>query len=234
MKIHLLWCTLRPELFKKMHNEWIQRSTNSENIISYVAVNWKEHSDYLSEYLKKDFLVTLNTDKIGVCYPSYYLTSNIGINIGKCEESDIIVFASDDFLPPFDWDSYLFNKMSKKGDIGLFVRDGYQKPDSSNMLHPAITIPIMTYGCLLKLNRVIYHPEYTHMFSDCELYDNLKDLGLLYDDRINDETVFEHHHYAAGKRSADQADKAYNMKWKDDELTWNKRKLMPIEERLKV
>ena len=72
------------------------------------------------------------------------------------------------------------------------------------------------------------------MFSDCELYDNLKDLNLLYDDRMNDNTIFEHLHYAAGKRNADQADRAYNSKWSEDDLMWQKRKIMTIEERLLV
>jgi hypothetical protein len=72
------------------------------------------------------------------------------------------------------------------------------------------------------------------MFSDCELYNNLKDLGLLYDDRLNDETVFEHLHYAAGKRNADQADQAYKAKWAEDDKTWQKRRLMPVEKRLEV
>jgi hypothetical protein len=112
--------------------------------------------------------------------------------------------------------------------------DGYQLPDSSNMLYPAITIPIMTYGCLKKLNMTIYHPAYNHMFSDCELYMNLKELNLLYDDRLNDETTFEHLHYAAGKRQPDGADQAYNQKWKEDEITWNIRKLLPVEERIKI
>lgn len=154
--------------------------------------------------------------------------------MGKCEDSDIIIFASDDFMAPQGWDTYLIDKLKDKGDVALMVRDGYQLPDSSNMLHPAITIPIMTYGCLNKLNMTIYHPAYNHMFSDCELYNNLKDLNLLYDDRLNDETIFEHLHYAAGKRGADQADQAYNSKWVEDEVTWNKRKLMTVEERLKV
>ncbi len=233
MKIHLLWCTLRPEVFKSMHLEWIKKSSGNIEISTYVAVNWKEHADTLREYLSKDYLVTLNTNKIGVCYPSYYLTSNLGINMGKCENSDIVIFASDDFLPPNNWDIYLEEKLKDKGDVSLFVRDGYQLPDSSNMLHPAITIPIMTYGCLLKLNRFIYHPKYSHMFSDCELYDNLKDLNLLYDDRMNDETIFEHLHYAAGKRNADDADREYNNKWKEDELTWNVRKKMSVDERIK-
>jgi hypothetical protein len=71
------------------------------------------------------------------------------------------------------------------------------------------------------------------MFSDCELYNNLKELNILYDDRINDETLFEHLHYAAGKRQPDQADQLYNSRWKEDELTWNKRKNMKVADRIK-
>jgi hypothetical protein len=112
------------------------------------------------------------------------------------------------------------------------VRDGYQLPDSSNMLHPAITIPIMTYGCLSKLNHIIYSPAYTHMFSDCELYDNLRDMNMLYDDRLKDETVFEHLHYASGKRGVDIFDVSYSSKWESDETTWNVRKNMSVQERL--
>jgi hypothetical protein len=229
--IHILWCTLRPAQFISMHKEWINRADNPENIQTYVAVNWEQHATELREYLKKNYLITLNTNRIGVCYPSYELSKNLGIKMGNCNDDDIVIFASDDFLAPQGWDTYLSEKL-KGRTANLFVRDGYQAPDSSNMLHAAITIPIMTYGCLLKLNRYIYHPAYNHMFSDCELYLNLRDLGLLYDDRINDLTTFEHLHYAAGKRNADQADQAYNSKWKEDELTWNNRKSMSVEERI--
>ena len=232
--IHILWCTLRPAQFQHAHTEWIKRADSPEKIQTYVAVNWKEHADQLREYLNKNYLITVNTNKIGVCYPSYELSSKLGIKMGVANDNDIVVFASDDFMAPQGWDTYLINKLNGKGDVGLMVRDGYQLPDSSNMLHAAITIPIMTYGCLKKLNMTIYHPVYNHMFSDCELYNNLKDLGLLYDDRINDTTIFEHLHHAAGKRNADGADQAYNAKWKDDGITWNNRKLLPVEERIKV
>ena len=232
--IHILWCTLRPAQFQHAHTEWIKRADNPENIQTYVAVNWQKDADELREYLKKNYLITVNTNKIGVCYPSYQLSSNLGIKMGVANDDDIVIFASDDFMAPQGWDTYLLNKFNGKGDVGLMVRDGYQLPDSSNMLHAAITIPIMTYGCLKKLNMTIYHPAYNHMFSDCELYNNLKDLSLLYDDRINDTTIFEHLHYAAGKRDADGADQAYNAKWKDDEITWNQRKLMPVEKRIEI
>jgi hypothetical protein len=231
--IHLLWCTIRPEVFKQMHPYWIGRSKNPNNVKTHVAVNFSQHEEIISDYFNNNNLdnrlITVKTNKIGVCYPSYQLSSTT-----EGESSDIIVFASDDFLPPQNWDEYLINKLNGKGDVCLMVRDGYQLPDSSNMLHPAITIPIMTFGCLRKMNGVIYHPAYSHMFSDCELYDTAKDLGVLYDDRLNDNTIFEHLHYAAGKRNADSADQAYNAKWKEDEITWNKRKVMSVEERILV
>jgi len=232
--IHILWATIRPEQFKNAHSEWIRRSEVPDNIKTYVAVNWMEHADNLRDYLKNDYIITLNTNKIGVCYPSYQLSSNLGIKMGSCKDDDIVVFASDDFMAPEGWDTYLVNKLEDKGDVCLMCLDGYQLPDSSNMLYPAITIPIMTYGCLKKLNMTIYHPAYNHMFSDCELYMNLKELNLLYDDRLNDETTFEHLHYAAGKRQPDGADQAYNQKWKEDEITWNKRKLLPVEKRIEI
>ena len=232
--IHILWCTLRPAQFQHAHTEWIKRADSPEKIQTYVAVNWKEHADQLREYLNKNYLITVNTNKIGVCYPSYELSSKLGIKMGVANDNDIVIFASDDFMAPQGWDTYLTSKLDGKGDVGLMVRDGYQLPDSSNMLHAAITIPIMTYGCLKKLNMTIYHPVYNHMFSDCELYNNLKDLGLLYDDRINDTTIFEHLHHAAGKRNADGADQAYNAKWAEDEITWNKRKLLPVEKRIEI
>jgi hypothetical protein len=228
--IHLLWCTIRPEVFKQMHPYWIGRSTNTKNIKTHIAVNVEQHSDYIKEYFKSNSLdyriMTVKTDKIGVCYPSYQLSSTT-----EGQTGDIVVFASDDFLPPQNWDQYLISKLEGK-EGGLMVRDGYQLPDSSNMQYPAITIPIMTWGCFEKLNKTIYSPVYTHMYSDCELYINLKDTGMLIDDRINDPTIFEHLHHAAGKRKADQLDVQYHVKWQEDELTWNNRKNMPVLERI--
>lgn len=228
--IHILWCTLRTEQFKQMHSLWIERAKDQSNIKTHVGVNWEKDVESLSTYLKPTdrCIVTETNGKIGVCLPSYLLSSTF-----EYVENDIIIFASDDFSAPQNWDEYLINKFNGRQG-GLFVRDGYQLPNSSNMLHPAITIPIMTGGCLTALNKAIYHPAYSHMFSDCELYMNIKDLGMLMDDRINDETTFEHHHYAAGKRTPDQADAAYNRNWVVDSAVWEKRKNMSLQERLKV
>lgn len=231
--IHILWATIRPQQFKKVHSEWIKRSVDPKSIKTYVAVNNADQEDQLRSYLEDEVLINLNINRIGVCYPSYQLSSKLGGEFGICKEDDIVIFASDDFLPPQRFDEYLINKFKDRDGV-LMCRDGYQLPDSSNMLFPAITIPIMTYASLLKLNKIIYNPSYNHMFSDVELYYNARDLNILIDDRMTDETMFEHHHYAAGKRQADKNDQAYNFKWKDDELTWNRRKNLSVEERIKV
>jgi hypothetical protein len=208
------------------HKEWIGRAENKENIKTCVAVNWQQHKDELKDY-PVDVQV-VNTDKIGVCYPSYQLSSKL-----DCEkDSDIVVFASDDFLPPENWDTYLVNKFEGK-DGCLFVPDGYQKEDSSNMIDPCITIPLMTYGCLKKLNKVIYHPAYNHMFSDNELYLNCKELGMLING-YHDGIQFLHVHHSAGLRKTDEADAHYHSKWQVDQQMWNKRKFLSLEERLKV
>jgi hypothetical protein len=222
--IYILWPTIRPQIFKNMHNQWIQKAKNPSNIKTNVAVNTQDQANELLDY---NVIIT-NSEKIGVCYSAYQLTSKLEAN-----DNDIVILASDDFLPPQNWDEYLINKLDGKNGA-LFVRDGYQLPDSSNMLHPAITIPIMTFSCLKELNKAVYHPEFLHMFSDCELYYNLKDLGLLIDNRLTDGTVFEHLHHAAGKRPADNNDKTYYNNWGADEITWNRRRLMSLEDRLKI
>jgi len=224
--ITILWCTIRPTQFMNFHQKWLEKADNKENIRTIVAVNWEEHKEFLKDYPVE--VVVVNTDKIGVCYPSYILSSTL-----ECEnDSDVVVFASDDFLPPDSWDTYLINKF-KEQDGCLFVPDGYQLENSSNMIDPCITIPLMSYGCLKKINKVIYHPAYNHMFSDCELFLNCKELGLIING-YHDGVQFLHVHHSAGLRQPDQADQQYHLKWQVDQETWNKRKLLPLEERLKV
>jgi len=230
--IHLLWCTIRTSNFPNVHKFWFDRIKDKNSVKTHVLVSTDAESNYLKQYfdsIKHDNrIVVFQPPYPGVCLPSYKLSSTLEFN-----SDDVIVFGSDDFTPPQNWDEYLIQKLNSKSGV-LMVRDGYQLPDSSNMLHPAITIPIMTGSALEKMNKIIYHPVYHHMFSDCELYLTAKDLGMLIDDRINDSTTFEHHHHAAGKRRPDAFDQSYYGKWKADELTWNNRKFLSTNEKLFV
>jgi hypothetical protein len=151
----------------------------------------------------------------------------------KADPEDIVVFGSDDFTPPENWDVYVVASLPQKG--ALMVNDGYQKLDFSNMEHPVFSIPIMTYSCLVDNNLVIYHPQYTHLYSDAELYKNLFEMGLVVDNREKDKDyIFVHHHWSNGRRQGDSNDQSYYNNMSRDKETWIRRSSMPLEERLKV
>lgn len=228
--IQLLWCTIRPNLFISSYNEWMRRSNDSSNIHINVCVNTSEQREYILNFFPKmDVTITDRPEKIGVAYPSYILSSKLELN-----DNDIVIFASDDFIPPQNWDTYIKNKLNGKEGC-LMVNDGYQALDFSNMAEPVFSIPIMTYSALKKMNKIIYHPIYNHLCSDAELYLNAQQLGLIIDERNSiSEWVFEHHHWANGKRSADQNDQGYYSKFESDKKIWQVRRNLSLHERLLV
>ncbi len=76
--IHLLWCTIRPEVFISSYKTWIERSSKNEIIKTYVCVNTVLQRDSIMKTLPSlDVLITDKPDRIGVAYPSYYLSSRV-------------------------------------------------------------------------------------------------------------------------------------------------------------
>jgi hypothetical protein len=176
-----------------------------------------------------DVLITDKPDRIGVAYPSYYLSSRVEGN-----SDDVVIFASDDFLPPNNWDKYIVEKLTGRQGC-LMVNDGYQALDFSNMAEPVFSIPIMTYSALLKMNKIIYNPVYNHLCSDAEHYLNAEQLNLIIDERIQDtDFIFEHFHWSNGKRNPDQNDQNYYNKFESDKTLWNMRKKLSLNERMQV
>jgi hypothetical protein len=231
--IHLLWCTIRTGNFPNVHKIWFDRTKQKENVKCHVLVSTQNEATFLKQYfdaIKQDSRIEVYQPPYpGVCLPSYKLSSTL-----EAGDSDIVIFGSDDFTPPQNWDVYLVEKLKNKTGA-LLVNDGYQAIDFSNMAEPVFSIPVMTYDCLLKNNKIIYNPAYTHLCSDAELFLNLKEMNLIIDDRINDTNfVFEHHHWSSGKRKPDQNDQSYYSNFEKDKSTWEMRKKLTLEERILV
>jgi hypothetical protein len=208
----------------------MDRSVNGGDIKTYVCVNSESHKNLIEDKLPSlSVEVTDKPNRVGVAYPSYFLSSKL---VGEGE--DLVIFASDDFLPPQGWDGYIKSKLSGREGC-LMVNDGYQALDFSNMAEPVFSIPIMTFSALEKMNKVIYNPVYNHLCSDAEHYLNAKEMNLIIDERSSDmEYVFEHFHWSNGKRNPDQNDQNYYSKFENDKKIWENRKKLTLNERLLV
>ena len=232
MKIHLLWSTVRPLVFLNTYTIWKNRMKNSNDLFTYVAVETQEDADIITFNIKEkeNFKIFIHSSKKrGVCESCYVLSSQLEGN-----KDDIVIFGSDDFVAPLHFDTYLKEKF--KGREGaLLVNDGVQSIDFSSHMDPIFSIPIMNFGTLEKLNKIIYHPAYQHLCSDSELFLNLKELGLIIDERLKDRNIiFEHKHWSNHKRQPDINDQSYYSNFENDKKTWEVRKKLTLNERLKV
>ena len=212
--IHLLWPTIRPLKMVEAYKHWCAKADQSTQVLT-IAVNTEEQKSQIPETLGKTIV---NNTKKGVVHAVNILSHNL-----DGPDDDIVILASDDMFAPEHWDTWLQNTLRGK-TVGLHVNDGYNKQD-------AITIPIMTMGCLRKLNMIIYHKSYIHQYSDTELYFNLKDLGLLLD-VWNTSPIFEHRHWVCNKRKIDKHDQFYAKVVGQDANNWSIRSKLPASERL--
>jgi hypothetical protein len=157
-------------------------------------------------------------ERKGPAYASYVLGKEL-----LTDFEDILILASDDFYPPLNWAEYL-KSVPFKG--ALLVNDGHQ-------FGGCVTIPIMTYECLLRLNKIIYHPSYHWQFADAELYQNLYEMNLLLDIRTTS-PVFEHRHWARGLRPIDAQDEPGARLRDYDIINYQYRSKLSLDARLIV
>ena len=215
-RIIILWATIRPNVFKSTHANWMANAKLKSRISTMVAVDNAQQASELTDF---NVIVT-NTIKPGVCFPGYCLSSRVVAN-----PQDIIIFASDDFFPPVGWDMFLYKQLESETNKLLIVNDGIQGVGSR-----MVTIPIMTYGALCAMNHVVYHPTYNHLQSDVELFDVSERLGLIKDIRSSESTIFEHRHYSNAKRAVDENDMKVNVIASNDAQTYINRKTKSIDE----
>ncbi len=216
--IRILWPTVRPLRMKANHSIWMSNTSGQYDISTEIAVNTREQRRRVSEFPK---VFVIGTEKPGPAYATYVLSQQV-----EAEDKDIIILSSDDFYSSPGWDKWLIEKAFHNWEGAIFVYDGHQPGG-------CITIPIMTYSCLLKLNRIIYHPSYTWQFCDAELQRNLAEMKLLRNISRERSLRFEHRHWANNKRKVDNHDKVGLKAYARDKKNFNRRMKMDLDERLK-
>jgi len=225
-KIHILWSTIRPLMFNAVYKEWLQLADFKRNIVPHILVESEEDKNKIDCVSPENIIVYKSMVK-GVALPSYILSSKLKDE--KLNDDDIVIFASDDFYPMNHWDTVLYKEYSIfNGGLVVNDKNGAQNKD-------IVTIPIMSYDTLKKLNHVIYHPAYNHCWSDNELHLNLKEMDLLKDISVSKpEIYFEHRHFNVNKRTQDTSDEHNSLTHYTGLNIWKLRKDLPLHKRLEV
>lgn len=218
--IYLLCSTIRPEEFRKTHQYWMERSVDKTEIKTKVVVDTQGQAEQLCDF---DVLVYPHKN-VGITKPLTYLTQSLV----DLKDEDIIVVMSDDFFAPKDWDVFL-KKQFNGFNGAINVYDGNSE-EAQNVI---VAIPIMTYACLKRLNRIVYHPLYTHSFSDNELYDILTEWKVLKKIKATDGYTFEHRHWSFGKRNKDANDLSMSI-FENDKEKYASRKRLSIDRKLEL
>ena len=215
--IHILWPTARIDVFTKTHQHWLDTASNVSKITTHVGLDADIDKTTIADEIK---VVRYNGQSHGVAKVAYYMSSKL-----VADDSDIVILASDDMFSPINWDTWICENLTTPG--ALLVNDGYQ-------FGGCVTLPIMTFSCLKMLNRIIYHPSYSHQYSDAELYDILCEMRLLRDMRAPCHPIFEHRHWACGKRQHDSVDVAACSAGGADNDNYLRRRRMPLQCKLSV
>lgn len=118
----------------------------------------------------------------------------------EISKGNILIYLSDDFKCPKNWDELIVNKLIEAGGVDkpllLKVNDCLQ-PYHIRVL----TIPIMTRELYLKL-KYFWHPGYRSMFVDEDLYWTTKNNGWLLE--TAEDLKFPHEHCTIGKAERDE------------------------------
>lgn len=173
---------------------WIKKAHNIDNIEYILSID--ESDNELINYRKlfnDDMYKILVSDNSNLVE-----ATNKGCKIAT---GDILIYVSDDFEPPFDWDQSLIDVANKQdSDKYLIKVDDCLQPFDNCVL----TIPIMSKGLYDDLG-YFWHPAYKSIWVDVDLYFTCKDLDCMV---MCPDLKFVHHHYSVGKAEMDETYKA--------------------------
>lgn len=131
---------------------------------------------------------------------------------------DILIYLSDDFVCPADWDEKIVSIFLSHGmekPLVLKTDDGLQKFEVD-----IVTIPIMNRALYTKLG-YLWHPQYKSMFVDQDLYWTCKNNNWLLEVPT---LLFPHHHYCNGLAEKDATYLRNNAHWDSGKETYYQRK----------
>lgn len=195
---------------QKTYDYWLKRATGNIDIEHIIVIDKDDAEGALYSRL---FPAPASKVVINFSASCVVEATNRG---ALASTGDILVYLSDDFLCPKNWDLFLVEKFknTRYKPMLLQVPDGINAPGTA-----CLTIPIMNRALYNRLT-YFWHPAYRSMFVDNDLYHTCQNNNWLVRD---DSQVFTHLHPAAGTAPADETYKRSNANWVQGKQTFENR-----------
>jgi glycosyltransferase involved in cell wall biosynthesis len=114
------------------------------------------------------------------------------LNVGaKLATGDVLIYLSDDFICPKNWDLELQKAVGNKKEFAIWVNDGLQDR--------IMTIHMLSRAYYERLG-YMYFPEYYSVYVDNDLTEQVKKDGVMVNAR---HLLFKHNHYSVTGKPPD-------------------------------
>lgn len=203
----------RPEQALTTFIHWINNMHSVLNLADYI-VSVDLDDPTIDDY-KNTFVTTLEgIVLVGSNNTCVVEATNVG---AKQAKGDILIYVSDDFKCPKNWDLALLELFKGTEDKPMLLKvDDCLQPFDVAIL----TIPIMNRALYEKLG-YFWHPEYKSMFVDEDLYWTCKNNNWLV---LAEDLKFPHEHPATGNFPTDETYQRSALNWDQGKAVFAKRK----------
>lgn len=134
----------------------------------------------------------------------------------KMSTGDVLIYLSDDFKCPNNWDQKIFEQIKDNSKPALLKADDCLQPFHKDVL----TIPIMNRALYERLG-YFWNPIYKSMFVDQDLYHVCANNGwIIFAPNLR----FPHEHYSIGKAERDETYIRSDRNWNEGQQTYLQRK----------
>lgn len=189
----------------KAFDEWKSKAKYKDNIEYLLSIDSDDPS--LNEY------INLFTNKARIIIGINNFVVQATNRAAKLATGDILIYVSDDFGCPQNWDDEIIKTVTGKDIFAVEVDDCYQT--NRNLL----TIPIISKS-LYEANGYFFHPEFKSMFCDNWIFEEAKrKYNCLVEAR---HLKFEHRHYSLGKAAHDDVYKRSEAHYQEGKKIFNK------------
>jgi hypothetical protein len=198
----------RPEKARKTLDFWLSQSSQQfpiEHILSLDSDD-PQLDKYISLFPNSDIGVFPNSCVVEACNRA-----------AKKSTGDIIIYLSDDFKCPNEWDRLILEKFDSFNEPNLIKVDDCLQKFNADVL----TIPIINRSLYERLGYFFY-PLYKSQFVDQDLYYVCLNSNWII---FAPDLKFPHEHYVNGKSENDDTYKRSAANWNQGKELYAKRKL---------